>query len=70
MTFCQSIPMILPNPWQVGQAPMGLLKEKRRGSGSEKSLPQRLQEKLRLKVDSFPVLNDDFNLLFPNWKAL
>src|SRR5450759_4972132 len=31
---------MLPNPWQVGQAPNGLLNENNRGCGSSYGMPQ------------------------------
>ena len=33
ITRFKSKSIVFPNPWQSGQAPKGLLKEKRRGSG-------------------------------------
>ena len=41
--------MVLPKPWQRGQAPKGLLKLNRLGSGSANSRPQRLQANFSLK---------------------
>ena len=34
------MPTVRPKPWQVGQAPSGLLKEKRLGVGSRKDRSQ------------------------------
>ena len=46
--------MVLPKPWQRGQAPMGLLKLNRLGSGSANSMPQRLQANFSLKRSVSP----------------
>ena len=35
-----SMPIVLLNPWQTGQAPNGLLNEKNLGSGSSYLIPQ------------------------------
>src|SRR5580698_7558720 len=43
MTRSMSKSMVLPKPWQRGQAPKGLLKLNRRGSGSAKVSPHCLQ---------------------------
>ena len=40
-TRSMSSSMMLPNPWQVGQAPKGLLNENSRGCGSSYAMPQR-----------------------------
>ena len=41
--------MVLPKPWQRGQAPAGLLKLNRIGSGSRNSMLSYLQMKRSLK---------------------
>src|SRR5579872_3560941 len=40
MTFAASKLQVLPSPWQVSQAPNGLLKEKERGSSCGTLVPQ------------------------------
>ncbi len=42
--------MVLPNPWQRGQAPIGLLKLNRIGSGVANSVPQRLARELLVEA--------------------
>ena len=49
-----STSMRLPKPWQVGQAPNGLLNEKSRGCGSSKARPQRAHSKRSEKRSSGP----------------
>ena len=42
--------MMLPKPWQVGQAPKGLLNENSRGCGSSYERPQVRHSKRSLKT--------------------
>ena len=48
-TRSMSSSMMLPKPWQVGQAPNGLLNEKSRGSGASYAMPHGRQSKRSLK---------------------
>ena len=49
MTRSMSKSMVLPKPWQRGQAPKGELKLKRMGSGTANSMPQVLHSNFSLK---------------------
>src|SRR5947209_1056584 len=49
MTRSMSKSMVLPNPWQRGQAPTGELKLNRIGSGCPNSMPQVLHWNFSLK---------------------
>src|ERR1041384_3645680 len=53
-TRSMSMPTDFPNPWHIGQAPNGLLKEKSRGSGSSYRVPQREHSKFSLNLSDFP----------------
>ena len=46
---------MLPNPWQVGQAPNGLLNENSRGCGSSYGMPQVRHSKRSEKNDELGV---------------